>query len=374
MNSRLIFDVSEACYRQPSLPPARLIFVAFGLALLLFPPKLLADGPTPEPAVASAEESRILERIEHNWRARQERVKSFHFVTSTRVTIPKEFFKEHRQENGRTEFTDEHYETPRNQLWVDGNDNMRIDSGKFNPNIPRASNRSIVSQGPRESRVIRGASEKQLTTFPNSNEIAMGRVFNGKERDSTRRMRGVSHPVLALYRSFPAWNDPTPPTWSVVTTNAIINNSHYVKIERRSAKADAYEDLWIDPRRDDLIVQRDLKSADTLTVTSIEYQPDKTAGWVPTRWTVRSNLAGIPQMIWETTVVDYSINQPTPPGTFDLVFPPRTFVTDAILNEHYLVRADGLKRPITNEELELQRQRKLRFKDLLDAPAGKGAK
>jgi hypothetical protein len=213
-----------------------------------------------------------------------------------------------------------------------------------------------------------------LTTFPNSNEIALGQVFKGTERESTRRTRGVSHPVLALYRSFPAWNDPSPINWRVVTTNAIVNNSHYVKIERRSPQGDAYEDLWIDPRRDDLIVQRILKSRDTLAVTSIEYRPDKAAGWVPTGWTVRSNLAGTPQMIWETTVVDSSINQPIPPGTFDLAFPPRTFVMDAVSNEHYLVHADGSKRPVTKKELELQRQRKLRFSKETGSPAGKEAK
>ena len=116
----------------------------------------------------------------------------------------------------------------------------------------------------------------------------------------------------------------------------------------------------VDPRRDDLIVQRVLKLGDNLGVTSIEHRPDKAAGWVPTRWAHKSTLAGIPQAIWETTVIDYSINQPIPPGTFDLAFPPRTFVTDAVLNERYLVRADGSKRPITKRELELERQRKLR--------------
>jgi len=348
-------------------------------AVLFFPSarSLRAEAPNSEPAVAAAEESRVLQQIERNWRARQERVKSFHFVTSARVTIPKEFFKEHRQENGRTEFKDEHYETPRHQLWVDGNDKMRTEGMRFNPNLPKTTNQGAVSQGPRDVRVICGKTEKQLTTFPDPKAIAFGRVFKETERESTRTRRGVSHPVLALYRSFPAWNDPTPLKWRVVTTNAIINNRHYLKIEWTDPQADASEDLWIDPHRDDLIVQRDSKSADTLTVTSIEYQPDKTAGWVPMRWTVRSNLAGIPQMIWETTVVDYSINQPIPPGTFDLAFPPRTFVTDGVLNEHYLVRADGSKRPVTNQELELQRQRKLRFSDLLKetgVPSGKAAK
>jgi hypothetical protein len=95
----------------------RLVFAAFGLGFLCIAPKLLAEETAPEATVASAEEARILERIEHNWRARQERVKSFHFAMSTRITIPKEFFKQHRQENGRTEFKDEHYETPRNQLF-----------------------------------------------------------------------------------------------------------------------------------------------------------------------------------------------------------------------------------------------------------------
>jgi hypothetical protein len=182
--------------------------------------------------------------------------------------------------------------------------------------------------------------------------------------------------VLALYRSFPAWIDPTPVKWRVVSTNAIINNVHYVKIERGNPQAGPYEDLWVDPRRDDLIVQCVLKSGDNLGVTSIEYRPDKAAGWVPTGWTHKNTLAGIPQAIWETTVVDYSINQPIPPGTFDLTFPPRTFVMDAVSNEQYLVRADGSKRPVTNQELELNRQRKLRFSDLLKqtgSPSGKGA-
>jgi hypothetical protein len=350
------------------------------LTVVLFFPSarsLRAEEPNSEPAVAPAEEHRVLQRIDRNWRARQERVKSFHFVMSTRITIPKEFFKEHRQENGRTEFQDEHYETPRNQLWVDGNDKMRTDGMKFNPNVPRSTKQAVVSQGPRESRVINGQSEKQLTTFPDSNEVALGQVFKGTERNSTRRTRGVTHPVLALYRSFPAWNDPTPVEWRVVTTNAVIDNNHYVKIERTNPQTNSTEDLWIDPRRDDVIVQRVQKSRAKLSVVSIAYRPDPTAGWIPTGWTARANLAGTPQMIWETTVVDSSINQPIPPRTFNLAFPPRTFVTDGVLNEHYLVRADESKRPVTNQELELQRQRKLRFSDLLKetgSPSGKEPK
>jgi hypothetical protein len=340
------------------------------LLFLLFAQQLRAE----EPAVASAEETLILARIEKNWRARQARMKSFHFVQNTRITMSKEFFKEHRQENGRTEFKDEHYETPRHQLWVDGNDKMRTDWMRFNPNQPKSNNRAIVSHAPRESRVISGKTERQLTTFPDPHEVALGRVFKGTERESTRRTRGVSHPVLALYRSFPEWNDPTPLKWRVVTTNAIIDNNHYVKIERTDPQADASEDLWIDPRRDDLIVQRVLKTGDKLGVTSIEYQPDQGAGWVPTRWTARFTLAGVPQAIWDTTVVDHSINQAIPPGTFDLAFPPRTFVTDAVLNEHYLLRGDGTKRPVTNEEVQRQRQGKLRFSDLLKETGPASAK
>ena len=140
-------------------------------------------------------------------------------------------------------------------------------------------------------------------------------------------------------------------------------------------KRDSYEDVWVYPRRDDLIVQRVLKLGDNLGVTSIEYRPDKAAGWVPTRWTAqvyaRRNSTGD----LGNNCLDYSINQPIPPGTFDLAFPPRTFVTDAVLNERYLVRADGSQRPVTNNELKLERQRKLRFSDLLKncAPSGKEA-
>ena len=150
--------------------------------------KLLAG----EPGLISAEDSRVLERIENNWRARQGRVTSFHFVWTTRVTMSKEFLREHRGENGRTEFQDERYETPRHQLWVDGNDKMRTEGMKFNPNRPLSTNQTIVSEGPRETRIIRGKTEKQLTTFPNPNEIALGQVFKGTERESWRRTRGES--------------------------------------------------------------------------------------------------------------------------------------------------------------------------------------
>jgi hypothetical protein len=158
-------------------------------AVLFFPSarSLRAEEPNSEPAVAAAEESRVLQQIERNWRARQERVKSFHFVTSARVTIPKEFFKEHRQENGRTEFKDEHYDTPRHQLWVDSNDKMRTEGMRFNPNLAKTTNQGAVSQGPRDVRVICGKTEKQLTTFPDPKAIAFGRVFKETERESTRR-------------------------------------------------------------------------------------------------------------------------------------------------------------------------------------------
>jgi hypothetical protein len=66
------------------------------------------------------------------------------------------------------------------------------------------------------------------------------------------------------------------------------------------------------------------KSGDNLGTTSIEYRPDKIAGWVPSPWTQKGETAGIPQLIWESTITDFSIS--------------------------YIIRDDGTRRPISPHE------------------------
>jgi hypothetical protein len=85
------------------------------------------------------------------------------------------------------------------------------------------------------------------------------------------------------------------------------------------------------------------KSGDNLGTTSIEYRPDKIAGWVPSQWTQKSETAGIPPLIWESTITDFSIN--------------------------YIIRDDGTNRPISPDEEQLNRQAKLNFRDLARVPA-----
>ncbi len=186
-------------------------------------------------------------------------------------------------------------------------------------------------------------------------------------------MFGYANPPMAVYRPFHPRRIIDPQTWRIVTFDAIIGNVHCVKIERRGSEAEFSETCWVDPMREDAIVERESVLRQDTATTTIEFKADQRAGWVPVRWTSRSyDRDAVLQMLNESTVVKYAINEPIPPSTFDLKFPPRTLVLDSVHNERYLIRNDGTKRLLSKDEVEQHRQGKLDYKDLLkptDSPS-----
>ncbi len=116
----------------------------FCLVAMLSAGSPAAEEPDRSAKHETSKESAVLKRILANWRARQERVKSFHFVMDRRLTIPKEYFAEHRGENGRTEFHDEHSVVRGNEWWVDGNDRIRFEYVLFHSDIGQSGRNSHV--------------------------------------------------------------------------------------------------------------------------------------------------------------------------------------------------------------------------------------
>jgi hypothetical protein len=74
---------------------------------------------------------------------------------------------------------------------------------------------------------------------------------------------------------------------------------------------------------------------------------------VPTAWT--TGLFGRADSIaqgWQTTSVKYKLNETIPDSTFQLSYPPGTWVRDYITNETYILLEGGKKRPILPGEFD----------------------
>jgi hypothetical protein len=156
-----------------------------------------------------------------------------------------------------------------------------------------------------------------------------------------------------------------------VIENAIIDKDHFVMIDRRAGRTfpnvPIHETCWVDPRRADLIVRHEWKVGRVLRSISIDYKPDKKVGWVPSHWIGKIESGGAVTSTFEESVVRYTVNEPTPPGILDFVFPPLSVVNDRIRNERYFVRPDGSKQILSPAEFVDVYRGKIGYAELIDA-------
>jgi len=100
---------------------------------------------------------------------------------------------------------------------------------------------------------------------------------------------------------------------------------------------------------------------------SIDYKPDKKVSWVPSHWIGKIEVGGSEMGTFEESVVRYTVNEPTPPGTLDFVFPPGSVVSDKIRNERYIVIPGGKKQILSEAGFVKVQQGKVGYSDLIDA-------
>jgi hypothetical protein len=87
-------------------------------------------------------------------------------------------------------------------------------------------------------------------------------------------------------------------------------------------------------------------------------------GWVPTAWQ-RTKIGRYGQLLESETMNmhDYKVNQALERDTFDLQFPPGTWVNDAD-HRSYILRPDGTKRVIIPGEFNGHNYKQLLEEDL----------
>ena len=117
----------------------------------------------------------------------------------------------------------------------------------------------------------------------------------------------------------------------VVTEHAIVDGVHCVKLERSLPRvivdgSPVAEHVWVDPARDDvpILFEKTLRERSCGVSRSSIGHPTK-VGWVPERWTCQYQ---IDTLIAHCTVTKLTVNEPLPPKTFQLDFPPGTLVFD----------------------------------------------
>lgn len=134
-------------------------------------------------------------------------------------------------------------------------------------------------------------------------------------------------------------------------------------------------EYWVDPDRDFVIVRVRQFSPQRDDVPSVQfditYSRDAQHGWVPSEWNGTKTL-GDDQLSesWSNRVTSYELNCRVDPADFDYIFSPGTWVTDRRNRSHYIVRADGSKRIIKQDETLSGRTQLETYRKLLQSSSG----
>jgi hypothetical protein len=295
----------------------------------------IADEPTadtPSDHHASDHQVAVLNRILANWKARQERIRSFHcrFVTcDSRLKSLK------RASEPVADFQSE--------IWVDGN-HFRIVESSLPVEHLKTSNLALhrPAQGGRLAAYACDGSE--ICQLVANAHASRGMVLNGNYQNKLAD-RSI-FPLLLAFRPYPSdIVDPFSNAWRVVSENAILQNTHGVKLQ--SIRPGVAATCWVDPARDDLIFGwKSRRGQHPTSVVLIEYEHDTQNGWIPARWsyTVESSQEG--EKV-ENTMSSCTINASFPKETFTLAFPPGTKVRDQRLRKTCEIAADGSQTRLT---------------------------
>lgn len=113
--------------------------------------------------------------------------------------------------------------------------------------------------------------------------------------------------------------------------------------------------VWVDPERGFLPLRCEQKRRGaTVQSISISYLRDAKHGWVPSAWTNTQLAPKTGEVVNSVTakVTQYHINETIPDATFDVSFPPGTYVHDYRTNKEYILREGKPPRPVLEGELQ----------------------
>ena len=164
-----------------------------------------------------AYDAAVRRRILAHWRARQEQSKTFHFVWNWQSVPPK---------NWNARVREGHIE-----LWMDGETRFRLETSSFAKGQP---NDKQVRQN-----TFDGSTSRQLSLDGQSAVV--------RSDDDGNALNGIAvFPLLLALHLCPGAASPAQSQpFRMLTDNAIIDNQHYLKIERQ--ESNFVDTFWLDP-------------------------------------------------------------------------------------------------------------------------------
>lgn len=283
--------------------------------------KAPADDRVPPFVPASPADAAIVNRVFANWKARQERTKSFHVEWTTCLVWKL-----------RSRSPDQ---TLRCALWVDGDDRFRME-------------RSLVGSGKNSwDHIVRGQSTWNGTTnmilewLREPTDAPQGAVRHDK---SPRTLDDLEcKALLVAFRPLHGSIGSQASQFRIVTQHAIVDGVHCVKLERLRPGDAAVEHCWVDSARDDLpLLWESTLHGSLWWRVAIQYRRSVESVWLPKHWTC--HYQSLPLAL-ECEVTKLAVNERLPEQIFRIDFPAGTLVFDETTGRQYLISADGSRTP-----------------------------
>jgi hypothetical protein len=335
----------------------RLAIIATPILFLAATPALSLSARADDPP-QTAHSSAVLDRIFANWKARHDRVRSFHFTLDCRTTLKKgtlNFLSDPPTPFER----DQVFQQFGAQYWMEGDDRRclintpgfkipqvkPVDTGRIAERWVMAGDKSLWYHGS----PLYETGTAPLKAFSPHGFLRLHSEFE------VLYPNGMVRPLMLAFRPEDSIDPWLRAPCRLIDENAAVDEGRYVKFQRvlmprRGDDQRREEACWVSPARDDVVVHWSTKTSPTSSWEgSIKYKKDKTHGWVPWEWSSITE-----QHIYECKVAAYTINEKIDPAVFALEFPPGTAVLEQLAPDvrkarQYVVQNDGSKRMISYE-------------------------
>ncbi len=281
-------------------------------------PVKVSSAETPAHA-QTATEGTILKRILANWRARQDRTKSFRFAWNTRML-----------EMGGRGFR---VHNLRRTLWVLNDDRFRFERAYVGSRDqwPR------WDRYAREFRACDGSQRYVLEWVRDQSDVPQGAIRPGRE---TREFDHLEcKPLYIAFRPLTPFLNGQDPPFHIDTQNAVVDGVPCIKLQRPGDGAT--ETCWVDPKRDDLVVcwEQTVNKVPRWRV-AINYRASPQSGWLPERWSCKDDFREFEFACQATTS---AVNEQLPADVFRIDFPPGALVVDVPAHKEYVIARDGTR-------------------------------
>jgi len=300
------------------------------------------------PVLTSADEPPTLKRILATWKARQERVRSFHFAWKISSNLPN--WGQHGETPHALEF----------DLAMQGNDQVSLEGAFVDHRNGKERDlswrRRSTCQSKMHSRFVL-LGKLKLPGEP----AATGDAVISQEQNvwgDTDMQAVFAFPVRMIFRPLQFLGDVSQRPVRLVTDRAILDGLHCVKLEQPIEKSGITYWFWVDPARDDVVIRWEYRVqglGEPFASLAIDYRHDNQHGWVPTRW----QAGGVYRPSgWEdaaarpskSVVTQFAINEPLPGEKFVGRFPQGTTVFDRPGKEVYVTGHDGSRTHVFKTE------------------------